>query len=314
MTVQINPDFTAEQWLPVVGFEGAYEVSDLGRVCSLDRMIPNGAKGMRLLKGRVLRDLPHPGGYRMVALSVGCKVIKFLVHRLVAAAFLPNENGCETVSHIDHDKRNNRLSNLEWATQSENLARSGKLGRLSDKANNKLSAEMAAQIRVRFAAGETLSQLATAFNVAFGTIGKIVRGERWAHVKLAEPLQETAPVVPLTNIKETWKPAAGYAGRYLVSSYGRVFSLVRNQILSLRKRPDGYLSVMLTDGTFIGRRVYQVHRLVAIAFLGQPPVGRPDVNHRDCDRANNRVENLEWVSKSVNTRHAVKAGRFSSRK
>jgi hypothetical protein len=91
--------------------------------------------------------------------------------------------------------------------------------------------------------------------------------------------------------KEIWKDCPHYEGRYLVSNYGRVFSLLTNKILSVRLNNDGYyrLSLNTADGK---RKDEKVHRLVALAFVPNPDK-KPEVNHINAIRSDNRAENLE---------------------
>lgn len=117
---------------------------------------------------------------------------------------------------------------------------------------------------------------------------------------------------------EEWRPAPGYVGRYEVSNLGRVRSLdaivrfgstrrpVKGRVLSTRCLSNGYPSCNL-----FGRAV-RVHRLVAEAFLGPSPMGREQVNHKDCDKKNSSAENLEWSSSLENMRHARDNGRFDA--
>jgi hypothetical protein len=102
-------------------------------------------------------------------------------------------------------------------------------------------------------------------------------------------------------------PVPGYEGLYAVFDRGRVFRTAPGsrtrpgKVLKLTPDTHGYLFVRLCDGA--GRRpTHLVHRLVALAFLGQPPEGRGVVDHRDSDRTNNHADNLQWVSVSENNR------------
>lgn len=106
----------SETWRPVLGYEGSYEVSDLGRVRSLDRMSSHG----RRLRGRVLTALQGSGGYLQVGLHRDGEQRSALVHRLVLTSFIgPAPDGCETL-HGDGDRSNNALANLKWGTRTEN--------------------------------------------------------------------------------------------------------------------------------------------------------------------------------------------------
>lgn len=106
----------SEQWRPIKGYEGLYEVSDLGRVRSLDRY----NKG-RVRRGRILRHYVTGSEYYQVCLSKEGAQRNIAVHRLVAEAFVPNPHGKDTVNHINEDKLDNRACNLEWLTRKENL-------------------------------------------------------------------------------------------------------------------------------------------------------------------------------------------------
>lgn len=106
-----------ENWKPVVGYEGLYEVSDAGRVRRIvDR------NGMPYAEARIL-SLHISRGYAFVGLSNKGKHAKnVLVHRLVAFAFVPNPNNYKEVNHKDENKLNNNASNLEWCTREYNMS------------------------------------------------------------------------------------------------------------------------------------------------------------------------------------------------
>lgn len=111
-----------EEWKPIIGYEESYEVSNHGRVRSITRTICWGpANVCRDFESIVMRDYPHWKGHRVIFLrKQGEGKKKFFVHRLVAVAFIPNPNNLPLVNHKDLNKANNHISNLEWATVSEN--------------------------------------------------------------------------------------------------------------------------------------------------------------------------------------------------
>jgi len=118
-----------EQWRPVVGYEGLYEVSDHGNVRSLDRNSPDHRGGVRKFKGRKLRPGRESNGKWLVGLCRDGKAHSARVHRLVAEAFLgPAPEGAE-VCHRDDNNDNNKLSNLYWGTRSDNLRDAVRNGR-----------------------------------------------------------------------------------------------------------------------------------------------------------------------------------------
>lgn len=110
---------------------------------------------------------------------------------------------------------------------------------------------------------------------------------------------------------ETWKPIPGYEGLYEASDFGRVRNVER---LDSRNHPiksrvmvtsrDKYEKVNLRKGGAMRR--FRVHRLIAITFLGPEQDGKNEVNHKDGDKLNNNVSNLEWVSRSTNVAHGFR--------
>lgn len=105
-----------ELWKDIGGFEGYYQVSTCGNVRSLTRF-----DGIRERKGQPIAPVLKHNGYLQVGLRKHGKRKYVGVHRLVAEAFIPNPQNKPQVNHIDCDKQNNNVSNLEWATSRENL-------------------------------------------------------------------------------------------------------------------------------------------------------------------------------------------------
>lgn len=109
-----------EIWKDIKGFEGFYQVSSLGRVKSLDRVIERSNGKLQTLKGKVLKAKTYRNGYKFVALRAVSFGKEIMVHRLVAMSFIPNQNGYPCINHKDENKGNNRVDNLEWCTQKYN--------------------------------------------------------------------------------------------------------------------------------------------------------------------------------------------------
>ena len=107
-----------EEWKPIRKYKGSYEVSNLGRVRSLPRDTKFGQR-QKLVKGQILKPIDKHG-YLYVALSKHSKQAQCPIHRLVADAFIPNYDNLPQVNHIDENKANNRVENLEWCTADYN--------------------------------------------------------------------------------------------------------------------------------------------------------------------------------------------------
>ena len=125
-----------EEWKDVKGYEGYYQVSNTGQVRSVERTVTNSRSRRckpfdRVIKSQILRQYKRPkepGYYLFVVLQKDHKRNYVCVHRLVAEAFIPNDNKKPFINHIDGDKSNNNVGNLEWVTQRENVDHAIKAG------------------------------------------------------------------------------------------------------------------------------------------------------------------------------------------
>lgn len=127
-------DMTHEIWRDIIGYEGYYQVSNYGRVKVLPHLVSRGFCTVtcpeKILKPRVKNNQ-----YLFVRLSNGHKNTskEKYVHRLVAEAFLPNHKDKPEIDHIDGDRINNLVTNLRWATRTENVRNPNTLGKLGKK-------------------------------------------------------------------------------------------------------------------------------------------------------------------------------------
>lgn len=114
-------DLKTEIWKPIKGYEGLYEVSNMGNVRSLDRHLMFGNKYC-LYKGKPKKPYLIPKGYLIVGLFKNNKGKHYSVHRLVAEAFIPNPKNLPCVDHINTVRDDNRVENLRWCDTAGNLA------------------------------------------------------------------------------------------------------------------------------------------------------------------------------------------------
>lgn len=122
----------SEEWKMIPGYEGLYEVSNMGRVRSLDRIttqINNGTICKTRYKGKVLKGREVCGYIRVHVSKDGCAEA-LLVHRLVAECFCEKPKGCNIVNHLDCNPQNNKADNLEWTTYSGNMQWASALGHM----------------------------------------------------------------------------------------------------------------------------------------------------------------------------------------
>lgn len=109
-----------EVWKDIKGYEGYYQISNFGNIRSLDRWINNnGTLVFRM--GKILSPSKSGPGYLQIAFYVDGKIQKKYIHRLVMEAFNPTDNPELEINHIDENKENNMITNLEWVTHKENI-------------------------------------------------------------------------------------------------------------------------------------------------------------------------------------------------
>lgn len=176
-----------EVWKPVQGYEGIYEVSNLGRVRSLDRVAENRWGTTRPIPGTIRTIAVKREGYCFVNLFRKSKGKPMYVHRLVALAFLPNPDNLPQVNHKDGDKLNNALTNLEWCSKSDNCRHAIDHGlyeqaRGESSGSAKVTESDVIEIRRLWAAGMLQKDIAARFGIGRKAVTKIVNRQRWKHV------------------------------------------------------------------------------------------------------------------------------------
>ena len=250
-------------------------------------------------------------GYRRVCIAGQF----FLVHRLVAAAFLGRAPSLEqwVVNHVDNDRCNNHVSNLEYVTPSENAQHAWTANgsqRLPKRGQSVLWRACGHEF---WSSAASQAETARALGVSPACVSRCCRGLSLSckatdgriyefQLKQLDEKQEGE------EEDELWKEAV-HAGdgqivsNLMVSSSGRVLRVADwGKKLPWRgyQGTAGYCMVQ-TAG-----RSYRVHRLVAGTFLGPPASRDLQVNHKDSNRRNNHVDNLEYVTHSQNMKHAFR--------
>lgn len=120
-----------EIWKDIASFEGVYQVSNVGRVKSLPRRVKSPIRNNPYIirKERILKLGTNELGYKRVRLQIGDRDEQWIVHRIVAIAFIPNPENYPIINHIDSNPSNNHFLNLEWCTQSHNIKHAFRMGR-----------------------------------------------------------------------------------------------------------------------------------------------------------------------------------------
>jgi len=179
---------TKEIWKVIEGYEGYYEVSNLGRVKSLRRWRRSG-KGGYFQKEKILKtSIYEKAKYFSVELYKDSKRKRMTVHRIVAQAFITNPDNKQTVNHIDGNRHNNCIENLEWCTQKENIHHALAIGTGTIGERNGLSKLTNEQVKCLrnvykpFDSQYGCTALAKKYNMSVKCMHQMLKGETYKFI------------------------------------------------------------------------------------------------------------------------------------
>ena len=292
-----------EVWKTIDNFS-KYEISSFGN-------LRNNLK-------HLLKSTLKSGYYGTSILNNDNKRISMKIHRIVALTFIPNPENKYTVNHKDHNKLNNNVDNLEWATTTEQnihkrkckkeiqeLVSSRAVWRINNDTNEKIELYQTIKFAAQWVFDNKLTSIVD-FNNGNNIKTKISAvcqkrygrnttfGYKWEYDNSNENKYEN----------EIWKDVPsdivnGIIG-YKISNYGRVKNH-KGRITEGSNHESGYLWVSIAP------KSYLLHRLVAKVFIPNPE-NKEQVNHIDGNKINTRASNLEWCSNKENSQHAHDTG------
>jgi hypothetical protein len=260
-----------------------------------------------------LLKIQKSSGYSTISLNQNNQRNSFFIHRLVAQAFIPNPENKLTVNHINHNKHDNKATNLEWNTQKEQNEHNYKTEtkkRTTSRARSvacfdKITNEKCMEFRTMAEASEWLYTKGTSKCIDSCLAGirhsinlnHICHGYIWKYTDL-----------DCSNLdNEIWKeiPEEFTLGKsnYWLSNKGR-YKNNRGKMIDF-KSAFQYITISFRNNDKI--IVHQLHRIIAYLFVPNLE-NKPFVNHIDGNKENNCADNLEWVTKSENTKHAHASG------
>ena len=273
--------FLAEHWVVCEEHKG-FEVSDLGSVRNRDTL-------------RILGLNISYGGYATVNMGTGKQHKSCAVHRLVASAFIPNLENKPTVDHKNRVRHDNRLVNLCWATYVEQAANRER-AKTSGSSRGIWQCTPSGEKLIFYEKLEEAALNVVGYIEGFKNISTCATGKSrtafgfsWSYT--ATPDIENEIWVPFQSQKYK-------KGQYVVSNFGRI------------KNGPRLIKGVVDNNGYQAAVGMSVHILVAKTFILNPD-SLPVVNHKDGDKLNNAVCNLEWVTYSGNTIHAIEAGLIS---
>lgn len=288
---------TREQWRAVPGYEGMYEVSDQGRVRSLDRHVPNNFRlsGFTFVRGRMMVPIDDTRGYLRVGLTKANRKKHFRIHQLVLMAFVGPCPTKQEVRHLNGIKTDNRLENLQYGTKLENVQDILKHGNHGMK--NRVNCKIGHPLVWSEGRQQRICPICTR-----------EKDRQYQRESTARTRRELAQDIEIDTANERWAPIPGYEGEYSASDQGRIRSEeryvdgrwgplhVKSKIM-VGSVANGYRTVgLMTDRK---QKPFTVHSLVLLSFVGPRPDGLV-IRHLNDNRIDNRLVNLSYGTQQEN--------------
>ena len=291
-----------EIWKTIEDFPN-YEVSTFGNI-------------KNTTTNKMLKLQQNYAGYVKITLCTNNKKSNScIVHRLVANSFIPNPENKSTVNHIDRNKSNNHIDNLEWATMSEQNYHSALVSkkerplfyksvlRLNIQTNNIIEEYKSISDAAKWIINNDLSRIKIInpnnISIISSKICAVASNKR----KYAYNFNWQYNIKNDIIVNEIWKEIPfEIVGKnnYFISNFGR-FKNNKNDIKTNYTPTTGYIRININNHKFL------LHRLVALTFL-ENPENKEFVNHKDGNKLNNSLENLEWVTCLENNIHKINSG------
>ena len=179
--------FVGEVWKDIQGYEGIYQISNYGRVLSLYRQVRCRGGAHRGKEQSLLKPCEDSAGYLLVVLSDKGVKKSHRIHRLIATGFISNSYNYKCVNHIDGNKTNNSIDNLEWCTHLHNNVHALNTGlRVSLKGEDAVTSKLTDKkvLGIKFLLGESIPirKIAALFSISQTSVFCIKSGKTWRHV------------------------------------------------------------------------------------------------------------------------------------
>jgi hypothetical protein len=284
-----------EQWKSIENFEN-YEISNFGNV-------------RNRVSNKILK-LNKKSGYYYINLTKNKIKKSFIVHRLVALAFIENPENKSDVNHKDKNKLNNHITNLEWNTRKENNLHRSR-GIIIKTNKNKSLFRINTETKEKIEKYESIEQagfwalnndLTKTSHNGRNAIGNCLNGLTktayefyWEYENKNEDLEnEIWKQIFIENNSDSDK-------KYFVSNLGRFKNSFGIIMDDYKVNDRGYIRV------YIYNKTYYLHRIIAEIFI-ENPEKKEQVNHKDGNKVNNSIKNLEWVTNQENQIHKFQNG------